>query len=83
MSKTGALLSFDIVLNINKQVNPLVIFFRLSGWAGPSGNPSGNCFLRIIGAQSFHAGKSLLTGIAAGHILSSLDFISLVLQAAD
>jgi hypothetical protein len=52
MSETGALLGFDIVLNINEQVNSPVIPFRLSGWAGPSGNPSGNCFLRIIGARN-------------------------------
>lgn len=77
---SGALLGFDIVLNINEQADLTAALLGLSGWPGASGNPGGNGFFRIIGAQSFEPGKPLLVWRPGGDILSPLDLVSFPLQ---
>ena len=81
MGEPGALLGFEIVLDINEQVDPSVALLRPPGWPGAPGDPGGDGFLRVVHAQGFHPGKPFLAGSAAGNIFPPLDFITLPLQA--
>lgn len=83
MCKAGAFLGFQIVLNVYEQIYFLAGRFRLPGWAGRSGDPCSNGFLRIIDTQCFQAGKPFLSCGSAGNIFAPLDFVSLCLQPFD
>ena len=77
---SGALLGLDIVLNINEQADLPIALPGLPGGPRASGDPGGNGFFRVIGAQSFEPGKPLLSRRPGGDILSPLDFVSFPLQ---
>ena len=77
---SGALLSLDVVLNINEQVDIFAALPGLLGGTGASDNPGGNGFFCIIGAQGFEPGKPFLVRRPGGDILSPLDLVSFSLQ---
>ena len=78
---SGTLLGLDIVLNVNEQADLPATLPGLSGGPGASGNPDGNGFFCVIGAQSFEPCKPLLIRRPGGDILSALDLVSFPLQA--
>ncbi len=47
----GALLGFEIVLDVDEQAGLPGALLRLAGGAGPSGDPSGQGLLSVVGAQ--------------------------------
>lgn len=77
---SGALLSLDIVLNVNEQADLPTTQLWLSEGAGSSGDLRGNGFFRVIGVHGFEPGKPLLIPLPIGNILSSLDLLSFPLQ---
>ena len=77
---SGALLGLDVVLNVNEQADLPAALPGLPGGAGPSGDPGDNGFFRVIGAQIFESGESLLVWCPSGDILSPLDFVPFPLQ---
>ena len=79
--KTGTLLCFDIILNINEQADPPVTLLRLFGWTGASGDPGGNGFLRVIRVQDLHPGKTFLVGGSVGNVFPPPDLVPFPLQA--
>ena len=81
MGEPGALLGFEIVLDINEQADPSVALLWPPGWPGTPGDPGGNGFFRVVHAQGFHPGKPFLARSAAGNIFPPLDFITFPLQA--
>ena len=78
---SGALLGFDVVLNVNEQADRPTALLGLSGGTGASGNAGDNGFFRVIGTQSFEPCKPLLIRHPGGDILSALDLVSFPLQA--
>lgn len=81
MREPGALLGFDIVLDINEQTDFSILLLRLPGRSGASGDPGGNGFLRVVRTQGFHPGKAFLIRGPAGNVFPSLDLIPFPLQA--
>lgn len=56
---SGALLSLDIVLNVNEQADPPATQLWLPEVAESSGDPKGNGFFRVIGTQVFELDEPL------------------------
>ena len=83
MFVAGALLGFDVVLDVDEQAGPSGALLRLAGGAGPSDNPSGQGFLGIVSAQGFQTGKLLLTWSPGRYVLVPFQFIPFPLKATE
>ena len=83
MFVAGALLGFDVVLDVNEQAGPPGALFRLAGGAEPSDNPSGQGFLGIVSAQGFEPGKPLLSRSPGGYVLAPFQLVPFPLKAAE
>ena len=57
MLVAGALLGFEIVLDVDEQAGLPGALLGLAGESGPSGDPGGQGLLGIIGAQGFQSGE--------------------------
>ena len=79
----SALLSFEIVLDVDEQAGLPGALLRLAGGLGSSGDPGGQCLLGIIGAQGFQSGKPFLTRSPCGYVLAPFQFVPFPLEAAE
>ena len=83
MLVAGALLGFDVVLDVNEQAGLPGALLRLAGWAGSSGDPGGQCLLGVVGAQGLQTGESLLARSPGGDVLAPFQFVPFPLEAAE
>lgn len=83
MLVAGALLGFEIVLDVDEQAGLSGALFRLAGGAGPSGNPGSQGLLGIISAQGFQSCEPLLSRSPGGDVLAPFQFVPLPLEAAE
>lgn len=83
MLVAGALLGFDVVLDVNEQAGLPGALLRLAGGAGPSGNPGSQGLLGIISAQGFQSCEPLLSRSPGGDVLAPFQFVPLPLEAAE
>ena len=79
----GALLGFEIVLDVDEQAGLPGALLGLAGGPGPSGNPGGQCLLGIISAQGFQSGEPLLARSSGGYVFAPFQFIPFPLEAAE
>ena len=79
----GALLGFEIVLDVDEQAGLPGALLRLAGGAGPSGDPGGQGLLGIIGAQGFQSGEPFLARSPGGYVLAPFQFVPFPLKAAE
>ena len=79
----GALLGFEIVLDVDEQAGLPGALLRLAGGPGPSSDPGGQGLLGVVGAQGFQSGKPFLTRSPGGYILAPFQFIPFPLEAAE
>ena len=80
---TGALLGFEIVLDVDEQAGLPGALLRLAGGAGPSGHLGGQGLLGIIGAQGFQSGEPFLARSPGGYVLAPFQFVPFPLKAAE
>ena len=83
MLVAGALLGFEIVLDVDEQAGLPGALLRLAGGAGPSGDPGGQGLLGIIGAQGFQSGEPFLARSPGGYVLALFQFVPFPLKAAE
>ena len=79
----GALLGFEIVLNVDEQAGLPGALLGLAGGPGPSGDPGGQGLLGIIGAQGFQSGEPFLARSPGGYVLAPFQFVPFPLKAAE
>ena len=79
----GALLGFEIVLDVDEQAGLPGALLRLAGGAGPSRNSGGQCLLGVVGAQGFQSGEPLLARSPGGYVLAPFQFVPFPLEAAE
>ena len=79
----GALLGFEIVLDVDEQAGLPGALLRLAGGPGPSGNPGGQGLLGVVGAQGFQSGKPLLARSPGGYVLAPFQFVPFPLETAE
>ena len=79
----GALLSFEIVLDVDEQAGLPGALLGLAGGPGPSGAPGGQGLLGVVGTQGFQSGKPLLARSPGGYVLALFQFIPFPLEAAE
>ena len=79
----GALLSFEIVLDVDEQAGLPGALLGLAGGPGPSGDPGGQGLLGVVGTQGFQSGKPLLARSPGGYVLALFQFIPFPLEAAE
>mgnify|MGYP007020501102 CR=1 FL=1 len=80
---TGALLGFEIVLDVDEQAGLPGALLWLAGGPGPSGDPGGQGLLGIIGAQGFQSGEPFLARSPGGYVLAPFQFVPFPLKAAE
>ena len=80
---TGALLGFEIVLDVDEQAGLPGALLRLAGGPGSSGDPGGQGLLGIIGAQGFQSGEPLLARSPGGYVLAPFQLVPFPLEAAE
>ena len=80
---TGALLGFEIVLDVDEQAGLPGALLRLAGGPGTSGDPGGQGLLGIISAQGFQSGEPLLARSSGGYVFAPFQFIPFPLEAAE
>ena len=80
---TGALLGFEIVLDVDEQAGLPGALPGLVGGAGPSGDPGGQDLLGVVGAQGFQSGEPLLARSPGGYVLAPFQLIPFPLEAAE
>ena len=83
MLVAGALLGFEIVLDVDEQAGLPGALLRLAGGAGPSGHLGGQGLLGIIGAQGFQSGEPFLARSSDGYVLAPFQFVPFPLKAAE
>ena len=83
MLVAGALLGFDVVLDVDEQAGLPGALLRLAGWTGPSGDPGGQGLLGVVGAQGFQSGEPLLARSLGGDVLAPFQFVPFPLEAAE
>ena len=79
----GALLGFEIVLDVNEQAGLPGALLRLAGGPGPSGDPGGQGLLGVVGAQGFQPGEPLLARSPGGYVLAPFQLVPFPLEAAE
>ena len=80
---TGALLGFEIVLDVDEQAGLPGALLRLVGGAGPSGDLGGQGLLGVVGAQGFQSGEPFLARSPGGYVLAPFQFVPFPLKAAE
>lgn len=83
MFVAGALLVFEIVLDVDEQAGLPGALLRLAGGPGSSGDPGGQGLLGIIGAQGFQSGEPLLARSPGGYVLAPFQLVPFPLEAAE
>ena len=83
MLVAGALLGFDVVLDVDEQAGLPGALLRLAGGAGPSGDPSGQGLLGVVGAQGLQTGEPLLARSPGGDVLAPFQLVTFPLEAAE
>ena len=83
MLVAGALLGFDVVLDVDEQAGLPGALLRLAGGAGPSGDPSGQGLLSVVGAQGLQTGEPLLARSPGGDVLAPFQLVTFPLEAAE
>ena len=83
MFVAGALLGFEIVLDVDEQAGLPAALLRLTGGAGPSGDPGGQGILGVVGTQGLQSGEPLLARSPGGDILAPLQLVPFPLEAAE
>ena len=83
MLVAGALLGFDVVLDVDEQTGLPGALLRLAGGAGPSGDPGGQGLLGVVGTQGFQSGEPLLARSPVGDVLAPFQFVPFPLEAAE
>ena len=79
----GALLGFEIVLDVDEQAGLPGALLRLAGGPGPSSDPGGQGLLGVVGAQGFQSGEPLLARSPGGYVLAPFQLIPFPLEAAE
>lgn len=79
----GALLGFEIVLDVDEQAGLPGALLRLAGGPGPSGDPGGQGLLGIISTQGFQSGEPLLARSPGGYVLAPFQLVPFPLEAAE
>ena len=79
----GALLGFEIVLDVNEQVGLPGALLGLAGGPGSSGNPGGQGLLGVVGTQGFQSGEPLLARSPGGYVLAPFQLVPFPLEAAE
>ena len=79
----GALLGFEIVLDVDEQAGLPGALLRLAGGPGPSSDPGGQSLLGVVSAQGFQSGEPLLTRSPGGYVLAPFQFVPFPLEAAE
>lgn len=79
----GALLGFEIVLDVDEQAGLPGALLRLAGGPGPSGDPGGQCLLGIISAQGFQSGEPLLARSPGRYVLAPFQLVPFPLEAVE
>ena len=75
----GALVGFEIVLDVDEQAGLSGALLRLAGGSGPSGDPGGQGLLGVVGAQSFQSGEPFL----AWSTICPVQFVPFPLEAVE
>lgn len=83
MLVAGALLGFDVVLDVNEQAGLPGALFGLVGGAWPSGDPGGQGILGVVGTQGLQTGEPLLARSPGGDVLAPFQFVPFPLEAAE
>ena len=83
MLVAGALLGFDVVLDVDEQAGLPGALLRLAGWTGPAGDPGGQGLLGVVGAQGLQSGEPLLSRSPGGYVLAPFQFVPFPLEAAE
>ena len=83
MLVAGALLGFEIVLDVDEQAGLPGALLGLVGGAGPSGDPGGQGLLGVVGAQGFQSGEPFLAQSPGGYVLAPFQLIPFPLEAAE
>lgn len=79
----GALLGFEIVLDVNEQAGLPGTLLGLAGWPGPSDDPGGQCLIGIISAQCFQSVEPLLARSPGRYVLATFQLVPFPLEAAE
>ncbi len=83
MLVAGALLGFEIVLDVDEQAGLPGALLRLAGGPGPAGDPGGQCLLGVVGAQGLQSGEPLLARSPGGDVLAPFQFVSFPLEPTE
>ena len=79
----GALLGFEIVLDVDEQAGLPGALLRLAGGPGPSSDPGGQSLLGVVSAQGFQSGEPLLARSPGRYVLAPFQLIPFPLEAAE
>ena len=79
----GALLGFEIVLDVDEQAGLPGALLRLAGGPGPSGDPGGQGLLGVVGTQGLQTGEPLLARSPGGYVLAPFQLVPFPLEAAE
>ena len=83
MFVAGALLGFDVVLDVDEQAGPPGALLRLAGRTGLASDPGGQGFLGVVSPQGFEPGKLLLTRSPGRYVLVPFQLVPFPLEAAE
>ena len=83
MLVAGALLGFDVVLDVDEQTGLPGALLRLAGGAGPSGDPGGQGLLGVVGTQGLQTCEPLLARSPGGYVLAPFQLVPFPLKAAE
>lgn len=79
----GALLGFEIVLDVDEQAGLPGALLRLTRGPGLSGNPGSQGLLGVVGTQGFQSCEPLLARSPGRYVLAPFQLIPFPLEAAE
>ena len=79
----GALLGFEIVLDVDERAGLPGALLGLAGGPGPSGDPGGQGLLGMISAQGLQSGGPLLARSPGGDVLAPFQLVPFPLEATE
>ena len=83
MLVAGALLGFEVVLDVDEQADLPGALPRLAGGPGSSGDPGGQRLLGVVGAQGFQPGEPLLAWGPGRYVFTPLDLVPFPLESEE
>ena len=83
MFVAGALLGFEIVMDVDEQAGLPGALLRLAGGPGLSGDPGGQGLLAVVGTQGFQSCEPFLTRSPGGYVLAVFQLVPFPLKAAE